>query len=186
MRKARLTIVDPSDYTDSQAEMATMLANKLGSESPSGPFSILIRTPHLLDGMMSQLMASKAENFLEMRLFTLAILIVARHWKAQFEWVVHSPRAAMYGISDLAIEAIRLGNVPDLKKDDERAVYAVVNELINTRCLEQSTFDEGVADLGEQQMIELISCVGYFTMIAMILVAFDVPLPSSYAEKLIP
>ena len=186
MRKARLPVVDPSDFTESQAEIAATLADKLGSGPAAGPFGILIRTPHLLDGILRQLLASKAENILEMRLFTLAVLVVAQHWRAQFEWLVHSPRAAKYGISGHAIEAIRIGEVPQLEREDERTVYAVVNELIDTRCLEQTTFDEGVASLGARQMVELISCVGFFTMIAMILVSFDVPLPPGFTEKLIP
>ena len=50
-----------------------------------------------------------------------------------------------------------------------------MSELIETRSLSDASYARAQAALGLELLIELIAAAGFYTMIAMTLVAFDVP-----------
>ena len=107
----------------------------------------------------------------------MVVLMIGRHWSAQFEWYAHAPQAAKLGIAPDVIEAIRVGKPPSFTKDDERVVYDVVQELSGSRKLSQATYDKALAVLGEEQLVELVASAGFYTMVAMTVVAFDIAIP---------
>ena len=51
------------------------------------------------------------------------------------------------------------------------------SELNATRSLSEANYRRCIALLGEQAIVELISVVGFYVMVAMMLNAFDVPVP---------
>lgn len=64
---------------------------------------------------------------------------------------------------------------PTFTRDDERLVYDITMELDTTHSLSEINFNRGMAMFGEQKMVELVSAVGFYSMVAMTLNAFDVP-----------
>jgi 4-carboxymuconolactone decarboxylase len=111
------------------------------------------------------------------RLSELAILVVARRWSAQYEWAAHAVEAARAGITGDVIADIGSGRAPRLGAGDEQAVFAVATELVTEGTLADTTFERADAALGRQGLVELVGLVGYYTMVAMTLNAFDVPAP---------
>ena len=122
--------------------------------------------------------ASASSTKLGKRLFELMVLVVARHWTSQFEWHTHEKYAREFGISDAAIEAIRTHGVPALRTgrrtDRLRRRDANCSE---TKALGEATYARALAAFGEELLVELISAAGLYTMVAMLLNAFDVPVP---------
>jgi 4-carboxymuconolactone decarboxylase len=115
---------------------------------------------------------------LERRLVQLMILVAARFANAQYAWFIHEPHALQHGISADVVEAIRERRTPDFTKEDERAVYDITLELNTTHSLSAATFARGMALFGEQRLVELVSGVGFYAMVAMTLNAFDVSVPT--------
>ena len=70
---------------------------------------------------------------LDRRLFELMISIVARHWSAQYEWFAHMTRGLDAGLSPEVYESIRTRRVPKFASEQEKLVYDLVNELIETK-----------------------------------------------------
>jgi len=99
--------------------------------------------------------------------------MAARHWGANLEWSSHVSNAAQNGITSDVISAIRDGNEPHFVREDERVVYDVVKELLVDATLHQSTYDKAVSALGIKQLIGIVTASGFYSMIAMTLVAFD-------------
>ena len=66
---------------------------------------------------------------------------------------------------------------PTFDRDDERLVYDLVTEMNETRTLSQPTYDRAVALLGLDHVIELITALGFYTMVAIMLNGFDAPVP---------
>ena len=52
-----------------------------------------------------------------------------------------------------------------------------MSELSETKALGDATYGRAVAALGEELLVELISAAGLYTMVAMLLNAFDAPVP---------
>jgi 4-carboxymuconolactone decarboxylase len=59
----------------------------------------------------------------------------------------------------------------------ERLLVELAHSLLRTRSLPQELFDRGLAELGRQQLVELVALVGHYTTIGYIINSFEVPLP---------
>jgi 4-carboxymuconolactone decarboxylase len=142
-----------------------------------GPFAVWLRNAELCENTLKlqEMFASRVK--LERRLLELMILVSARSATAQYAWFIHEPYALKFGITPEIVQAIREQRTPDFSRDDERLVYDITTELNNTRTLSEASYQRGMAMLGEQVMVELVSAIGFYAMVAMTLNAFAVPVP---------
>ena len=113
----------------------------------------------------------------ERRLLELAIITTGAHWKAEFEWWAHVPMAREHGVSEPVIEAIGRGETPSFEHDDERVVHAVATQLSTNGHLDEATYAEAQALLGDRGVVELVTLCGYYVLVSFTLNAFDIGLP---------
>ncbi len=118
------------------------------------------------------------------RLVELAVLIVARTYTAQYEWHAHAPHADRLGLAPDLVEAIRTRSVPVIVEEDEKIVHSVTTELTVGRKLGDDTYKRAVKILGEQTLLDLVTIIGFYTMVAVVLVSFDVDVPDGGAKPL--
>ena len=175
---ARVADVEPDKLTPEQKRISEEIASVRGGYV-RGPFAIWIRMPEIADTANRFGNALRLNGKLDRRLFELAIAVVARHWGAQYEWYAHMRRGIDAGLSPDVYEAIRTRRVPKFASEEEKLVYELVNELIQTKTLCQESYDRAVGVLGPENLIELITDVGFYTTIAMVLNVFDVSVPES-------
>ena len=142
-----------------------------------GPFAIWLRNPELADHANQFGNALRLGGKLDMRLFELMVLVVARHWSAQYEWFVHEKNGLEAGLTQAVVDAIRARCAPEFAREDERLVYDTITEINETHTLSQPAYDRALAALGLDLLIELIAAAGFYTMVAMTLNAFDAPVP---------
>lgn len=116
------------------------------------------------------------------RLSELAILVTGAHWRAGFEWHVHAPIGAAAGLDTAVIEAIRQGREPHFTHPDEAAVFAFSRELLRERRVSPATYRHLSDQLGTKAAVELVGILGYYTLISMMIVAFEVPVPEGAPE----
>ena len=60
---------------------------------------------------------------------------------------------------------------------DEALVHRVCSEIFRTQRLSDASFNEAIAAFGERGLVEIISIIGYYTLIGNTLNVFQVPLP---------
>lgn len=143
-----------------------------------GPFELLIRAPEIC-GLASQMGEHlRWGTSLPDRLSELAICTTARFWRAQYEWYAHAPLAEKAGVPKEAIEAIRTGGAPVFEAKDEALVYRLCSEIFRTQRLSDDSFNAAIDGLGEPGLVEVISIIGYYTLIGNTLNVFQVPLPA--------
>ncbi len=148
-----------------------------------GPFNAWLHAP-VIGKAMSRLGSSlRFEMNVDRRLIELAIITVGARWKSEFEWYAHSAMALDAGVAKATVDAIGVGEEPDFTLDDERIVYALAHQLVRAGQLDEATFTAARDLLGEQQVVELVSLCGYYTLISFTLNAFEVPLPTGANEK---
>jgi 4-carboxymuconolactone decarboxylase len=146
-----------------------------------GPFQLLIRAPDICEHAAKLGEHLRWGTSLSDRLSELAIIATARFWRAQYEWYAHAPLAAKAGVPEAAIEAIRTGGTPLFTAKDEALVHRICSEIFRTQRLSDTSFNEAIAALGEQGLVEVIGIVGYYTLIANTLNVFQVGLPAGEA-----
>lgn len=142
-----------------------------------GPFAVWLRNAELAEGALKLQDMFAARVKLERRLVQLMILVAARSANAQYAWHIHEPHALQHGIAPDIVAAIRERRTPNFTKEDERLVYDITQELNTTHTLSPGTFKRGMEMFEEQRMVELVSGIGFYSMVAMTLNAFDVTVP---------
>jgi 4-carboxymuconolactone decarboxylase len=175
---ARLTLPQKAQLSTEQQRLYDEFAGPRGG-SIRGPFSIWLHTPAIAQGANQMAMALRLNGQLEKRLFELTVLIVIRRGLAQFPWFVHRGAALEAGLTAEVIDAIEARRTPPLARDDERVIYDLVNELVETKSLRKDSYQRGLALLGRERLIELVTVVGYYTMITMVVNSFDVDTPDN-------
>jgi len=171
----RLPNIDATTLSTEQRAIYERMMRERGHMR--GPFAVWLRNAELCENTLKlqEMFASRVK--LERRLLELMILVAARQSTAQYAWFIHEPYALKFGIGPEIVEAIRERRTPDFGRDDERLVYDITMELNTTRTLSNASYQRGMAMFGEQVMIELVSAIGFYAMVAMTLNAFAVPVP---------
>jgi 4-carboxymuconolactone decarboxylase len=141
----------------------------------SGPFSVLIETPDIAEPTDELVDYFRHKAKIGRRLVELAILLVVRSASAQYAWSVHEPHGLQQGFSQDQIDAIRDRKRPDLKRDDEKLVYDFVTELLANKTVSAAMFERAKAAFGANGVIELVTLVGSYVMIGLVLNVFDIP-----------
>ena len=134
-----------------------------------GPFIALLRSPELLARAQKVGEYLRFNSALPARLSEFATLVVSRAWTQPFEWSVHVPLALKAGTSPAAITALREGRRPAEASDDEALVYDFATELMAHHGVSDDTYARCVRRLGEHGTIDLVSTIGYFVWMSMVL-----------------
>jgi len=172
---SRLPEIDATQLSPEQRAIYDRMLRERGHLR--GPFAVWLRNAELCENTLKlqEMFASRVK--LERRLLELMILVAARQSNAQYAWFIHESYALDFGISSDIVEAIRERGRPNFTRDDERLVYDITVEINTTRALSEASFQRGKAMFGEQVMVELVSGIGFYSMVAMTLNAFAVPVP---------
>ena len=161
----------PLTYDQMTAAQKTMIENLLAGErrGTGGPFNVLLRSPEIGDLAQKLGAGVRFHSSLPSRLNELGIIITARYWTAQFEWNAHRRAALAAGISAATVDAIAAGQRPTSMQPDEEAVYNFGTELLRTKQVSDATFQAAVKTVGERGVVDLISVMGYYQLVSMLL-----------------
>lgn len=172
----RLGEIDPARLSDEQRRVAEQIQS--GPRGGlAGPFWPWLRSPELADRAQKLGEFVRFETSLPPRLFELAVLVTAHHWKAQFEWHAHAALARKAGLDDDVIDAIHAGGRPRSAKADEAAVYEFATELYARRRVSDVTYAAAQAQIGERGVVELVGVLGYYALVSMTLNVFGIEVP---------
>ena len=164
----RMPPIAPHAMSDEQKSAAAELA--AGPRGGvRGPFIALLRTPQLMRRLQRVGEYLRYESRLERRLSEFAMLIVARHLTQQFEWEVHRSLTLEAGVAQATVEALVQGARPDAMADDEALVYDFCAELLQRHGVADRTYRAALERLGEPGVVELVSLIGYFITVSLLM-----------------
>lgn len=171
----RLKALDPNDLDARQRETYDEIFARRGRVS--GLFMAWLRNPELAERAQKLGAYCRYDSTLSPMLSELAILVVARHWKAQAEWAIHAPIAERAGIPAQAIAAILEASDPQLSDPTARIVYDYASELLREARVSDQTHKLAMQALGDKGVVDLVALLGYYGLVALTLNAFEVPVP---------
>ena len=176
----RLRAPDPATYSVRQQGIHDSIASGPRG-GVRGPLAIWLHRPELAARAQDLGRYCRYDTSLAPRLSELAILAMARHWSAEYEWSAHKPEALKAGLSSDVIEAIRIGADPDYADPQERVVHAITRSILETRGLSDALYNEAIDTIGRDRLVDLVGLLGYYTLISMTLNVFRIP-PNGAAE----
>ena len=149
-----------------------------------GPFEPWLRSPALADRAQRLGEYCRFNNSLPKDLSELAICLVGRHFKAQYEFYAHARLAKEAGLSAEIVEAVRTRQTPPFSREEERIVYDFVTEYLETNRVSQANFKRALEALGEKGVVDLVGVCGYYMLVSMTLNVFEMPLPPGEPEPI--
>jgi 4-carboxymuconolactone decarboxylase len=142
-----------------------------------GPFNVWLRSPGIGDLVQKLGEEIRFRSSLAGKLNELAILVTARHWTSQYEWVAHHKLALEGGLNPAIAEDIAQGRRPSAMDADETIVYEFSRELHQTQAVSDATYNAALARFGERGVVDLISVNGYYSLVSMCLNVDRTPVP---------
>ncbi len=174
-----------SEMTAAQLKAARELASgPRGRMSTSGPNIVLLRCPDLMSRTQKVGEYLRYGSSLPARLSEFAIMVTARAWTAQVEWLAHQPLALKAGLDPSVADDLAQGKRPAATKEDEAIVYQFCKELHDTKAVSDATYQATVDKFGESGVVDLMGITGYYTMLAMVLNVARQPLANGVAPPL--
>jgi len=149
-----------------------------------GPFEPWLRRPELADRAQKLGEYCRFNNSLPSDLSELAICLVGRHFKAQYEFYAHAALARKAGLSAEIVEAIRTRQTPPFTREVERVVYDFLAEYLETNRVSSVNYKRAVDAFGEAGVVDLVGVSGYYMLVSMTLNVFEMPLPPGEPEPL--
>jgi 4-carboxymuconolactone decarboxylase len=173
---ARLKPIKQQDMTP--AQLGAYQAIEAQGGRLGGPYSALIRIPEFM--LLHQEMGDNLRrSSIGERLRKIIVLTTVKHWGAKYAWAVNARSAEKEGLERRIIDAIGEGREPAPADPAERAVYKMAKELLESRQLSEASYGEALALLGEAGLAEAVATAGFYSMVSMTLIAFDVDPPAA-------
>jgi 4-carboxymuconolactone decarboxylase len=181
----RFPKLTPEQMTPAQRAVAAEITAGPRGEV-RGPFIALLHNPELASRLQKMGEHLRWQGKLPPRLKELAVLVTARRWTCQHEWVMHSKLALEGGLAAETVAAIAAGRKPSHFSGEENAVYDFCLELHATGRAGDESFKEIENRFGLDGALELIALNGYYTLMAMVLNTAGLPLPGNADPPLKP
>jgi alkylhydroperoxidase family enzyme len=164
----------PKVESPEQQAMVEEIRKQRGGRFPH-LFEMQLYNPAIADGWLRLGSAVRFNSELDDATRELAICLVARTTGAEYEWRAHRRIALEQGFSEAALDSIL-----DWRKGEfderQRAVLALTEELTRNVAVQDATFDAAKAQLSPRQVMELVTTVGYYNMVARFLVGLEIDL----------
>ncbi|MEO8256888.1 MAG: carboxymuconolactone decarboxylase family protein [Acidobacteriota bacterium] len=187
-------IETPTNYDALSAEQKAYVASILsGPRSDiSGPLGVMMVAPALGDLSQKAIAYSRFAgrdgfSIVPPKLNELAILVVAKHWSAEYVWNAHHSAGVRNGLPAEVVEAIRVGKPPSGMDKDVAAVYHFATEFITARSVSDATLAAAKAVLGgDRGVVDLVGTMGLYQISSMMVSLDETPLPNGVKPYLHP
>lgn len=181
--------VDPVTLTrlpqltrDDLDEEGKAVYDKIVGDGPvptTGPVSMSLYSPkvalafHDLNGFL------RYNGDLSPRHTEVAICVAAFEIKQQYEYSAHEPAALRYGAPQAVIDTIKYDREPVGLSPEETVIIKLGRQIMREHKLDSALYAEAVRLFGRKGLVELVTVMGDYVMVGMVLTAIDQHLPAN-------
>ena len=185
---ARIPKLAPASLDDGQRSLYDAIAGGRRAQGPQlfrladaqgrleGPFNAFLLQPRLGSALQALGSSVRYDTGLDDRCREIAILVVAAHWRSDFEWYAHEAVARSAGLDDAELAAVREGRQAALTGPEGVAARTAA-ALVARGDLDDAEYAAAVEVAGTAGLFELLTLVGYYATLALQLRVFRVPAP---------
>lgn len=185
---SRLPYLPKDKLNAAQLELHEKLTGGLRAKAPrkfplenddgslNGPFNVLLYNPEVGDLVQQLGHRLRFASTMSGQLREVAIMTVAQHWRANYEWFAHYVFAEREGVSEATLALIKEGKEPT-DNEEWALVHRLTTEFLKNARVTDATYKAAVDKFGEPGAVELVTVAGYYCMISAILNVFEIPVP---------
>ena len=159
---------------------------KVSSIGLGGPYNPMLRSPVLGQRLFDLFHYLRWETSVPIKLNEFAIIIIARQWRSQVEWLAHAPLAEKAGLALEIVAELKANRRPSNMQEAEAVVYDFVTELTTAHKVSNETFARAKKVFSEQQIVDLTAVAGNYVMVAMMLAMAEQTVPPGREEPFKP
>lgn len=166
---------------ESLDELGKTLYDKIDADARSGrsiagfkgPYGIALYSPRVADADLRKNDYLRFDSSIGRRFYEVAVLVTARELDHQFEWTAHEPAALKAGVEQAVIDVIKDRRPLAGLQPKDAAIIQLGRELLRRHSVESKTFAEALKLFGPKELVDVVSVIGNYSAIAVLLNAFD-------------
>lgn len=154
-----------------------------GNGFPHNVLGMLMYSPEILGPFLDYWVTAKSAMTLSVREQELVILRIGSLYRNNYVWKHHVPVAREFGVKESELMAVCHGRYAETFGPREHALLALADELVSSRTISRTAWEEHALLLMPRDVIDLITLVSQYTLFALTNNALQVPLEDSLAES---
>lgn len=181
----RMPPLEPGALNEAQRAAVAALEAARGY-GPRGPWIPLLRSPEVLNRARAMGDYLRFKSVLAPTESEFLILLTARQWMQQYEWLAHSKIALEAGVPAASVTEIAAGRRPTEMSHEQAVLYDLWSEITRQHRVSDETYAAAVQTFAEQGVIDALGIIGYYTFLAMIMNTAETPVPDGATAPLGP
>ena len=183
---ARIPVATRESIPKDQRDAFDEMVQRIGFVPRYGPGAAYIHAPKAYRPTYELLLYLRNELNLPQKTKELAILVTARELDCPHSWNAHAESGRKAGLSDELVDSLRdRKQLPPLTPD-EAAVVNYGREYFRTHHVSRGTYQAALEQFGLQGLVELTLFMGFYSLLAFTIKAFDTDLVPERTEPLLP
>jgi 4-carboxymuconolactone decarboxylase len=170
-------------------EEGKAIYDKIVGDGPvptTGPVAVSLYSPKIAQPWSDLNGFLRYNGDLSPRHTEVAVLVAAWEIEQQYEWSAHEPAALRYGAPQAVIDTIKYDREPVGLSPEETAIIRVGRQLMREHKLDSELYAEAVRLFGRKGLVEMVTVMGDYVMVGMVLTAIDQHLPANRPALLPP
>ncbi len=157
-----------------------------GAVPTTGPVSMSLYSPKVALAFNELNGYLRYNGDLSPRHTEVAICVAAWEIEQQYEYSAHEPAALRYGAPQAVIDTIKFDREPAGLSPEETVIIKVGRQIMREHKLDSDLYAEAVRLFGRKGFVELVTVMGDYVMVGMVLTAIDQHLPANRPALLPP
>jgi 4-carboxymuconolactone decarboxylase len=149
-----------------------------GPKPTTGPGGVQLYSPKLAELWTALNQYLRNDSVIERRYFEVAATLAAWEIEQQYEYSAHEPAIVRFGGSQAVVDTIRYDREPVGLPAEETLIIRLGRQLMREHKVDSALFAEAVEMFGKQGVVELVTTMGDYVMVGMVLTTIDQHLPA--------
>jgi alkylhydroperoxidase family enzyme len=157
-----------------------------GPVPTTGPVSMSLYSPKVALAFSELNGFLRYNGDLSPRHTEVAICVAAWEIEQQYEYSAHEPAALRYGAPQAVIDTIKYDREPVGLSPEETIIIRLGRQLMREHKVDSDIYAEAVRLFGRKGLVELVTVMGDYVMVGMVLTTIDQHLPANRPALLPP
>jgi 4-carboxymuconolactone decarboxylase len=157
---------------------------KDGPAPKTGPVAISLYSPKIAQTWSDINGYLRYNGDLSPRHTEVAICVATWEIQQQYEYSAHEPAALRYGAPQAVIDTIKYDREPVGLSPEETTIIKLGRAIMRDHKVSSELYKEAVQHFGEKGLVELVTVMGDYVMVGMVMTAIDQQVPADRQELL--
>ena len=157
-----------------------------GPTPRTGPVAMSLHAPGIAQPINDLNRFLRYNGDLSPRHTEVAILVAAWEIEQQYEYSAHEPAALRFGAPQEVIDTIKYDREPVGLSREETVIIKLGRQLMREHQVDSDLYAEAVELFGHKGLVEMVTVMGDYVMVGMVLTAIDQHLPEDRPALLPP